>query len=129
MQHAHFVVLLCESTFTKYVAICSIWLAHKYITYLNRIMCHKHYACEMHCIVSPYKCQGVSTGKYHAAILTNNQQMEESCMTAGLTCGDLVFPLVYSPELHFSEYNSVVADMKNAVKVSLTNLFVTVANF
>ena len=55
--------------------------------------------------------------------------MEESCMTAGLTCGDLVFPLIYSPELHFSEYNSVVADMKNAVKVSLTNLFVTVANF
>ena len=50
-------------------------------------------------------------------------------MTAGLTCGDLVFPLIYSPELHFSEYNSVVADMKNAVKVSLTNLFVTVPNF
>ena len=59
--------------------------------------------------------QGISTGKYHGAILTNNQEMEESCMTAGLSCGDLVFPLVYSPELHFSEFNSAVADMKNSV--------------
>ena len=39
-------------------------------------------------------------------------------MTAGLSCGDLVFPLVYSPELHFSEFNSAVADMKNSVNVS-----------
>ena len=81
--------------------------------YLNKIF---NCAC---CIVSPYKCQGISTGKYHGAILTNNQEMEESCMTAGLTCGDLVFPLIYSPELHFSEFNSAVADMKNSVNVSL----------
>jgi probable aminopeptidase NPEPL1 len=30
-------------------------------------------------------------------------------------CGDLCFPLVFAPELHFSEFNSEVADMKNSV--------------
>ena len=39
-------------------------------------------------------------------------------MTAGKTCGDLVFPIPYCPELHFSEFNSAVADMKNSVAVS-----------
>lgn len=39
-------------------------------------------------------------------------------MTAGRVCGDLVFPIPYCPELHFSEFNSAVADMKNSVAVS-----------
>lgn len=38
-------------------------------------------------------------------------------MTAGRACGDLVFPVPFSPELHFSEFNSVLADMKNSVQV------------
>ncbi|XP_076802999.1 putative aminopeptidase NPEPL1 [Clavelina lepadiformis] len=59
--------------------------------------------------------QGVSTGKYHAAILTNRDVWERACIDAGRTSGDLTHPLVYCPELHFSEFNSAVADMKNSV--------------
>lgn len=40
-------------------------------------------------------------------------------MSAGLVSGDLVFPIVYCPELHFSEFSSSIADMKNSVAVSL----------
>ena len=36
-------------------------------------------------------------------------------MNCAIVCGDLSFPLVYSPELHFPEFNSAVADMKNSV--------------
>ena len=59
--------------------------------------------------------QGVSTGKYHAALLTNQESWENHCVQAGKTSGDLVHPLVYSPELHFQEFTSAVADMKNSV--------------
>ncbi|KAM5126729.1 putative aminopeptidase NPEPL1 [Mantella aurantiaca] len=59
--------------------------------------------------------QGIATGKYHAAILTNNEEWEMACVKAGRKCGDLVHPLVYCPELHFNEFSSAVADMKNSV--------------
>ncbi|KFW75539.1 putative aminopeptidase NPEPL1, partial [Manacus vitellinus] len=59
--------------------------------------------------------QGIATGKYHAAVLTNNEEWEKACVKAGRNCGDLVHPLVYCPELHFSEFTSAVADMKNSV--------------
>lgn len=36
-------------------------------------------------------------------------------MKAGQISGDLVFPIPYCPELHFSEFASAVADMKNSV--------------
>lgn len=63
--------------------------------------------------------QGVATGKYHAAVLTNSAEWEAACVKAGTRCGDLVHPLVYCPELHFSEFTSAVADMKNSVAVGL----------
>ncbi|XP_056130010.1 probable aminopeptidase NPEPL1 [Lampris incognitus] len=59
--------------------------------------------------------QGISTGKHHAAVMTNNEQWENACVRAGRTSGDLAHPLVYCPELHFSEFTSAVADMKNSV--------------
>ncbi|XP_022094544.1 probable aminopeptidase NPEPL1 [Acanthaster planci] len=59
--------------------------------------------------------QGISTGKYHAGLLTNSEEWEEACAKAGRSSGDLVFPLVYCPELHFCEFGSPVADMKNSV--------------
>ncbi|XP_059118013.1 probable aminopeptidase NPEPL1 isoform X2 [Peromyscus eremicus] len=59
--------------------------------------------------------QGIATGKYHAAVLTNSAEWEVACVKAGRKCGDLVHPLVYCPELHFSEFTSAVADMKNSV--------------
>lgn len=36
-------------------------------------------------------------------------------MKAGLRSGDLVFPIPFCPELHFAEFSSAVADMKNSV--------------
>ena len=62
--------------------------------------------------------QGTSTGRYHAAHLTNRRDWSQFCAEAGRNSGDLSFPLVYCPELHFSEFNSAVADMKNSVAVS-----------
>lgn len=63
--------------------------------------------------------QGIATGKYHAAVLTNSAEWEAACVKAGRRCGDLVHPLVYCPELHFSEFTSAVADMKNSVAVGV----------
>ena len=62
--------------------------------------------------------QGTSTGRYHAAHLTNRREWSQFCAEAGRSSGDLSFPLVYCPELHFAEFNSAVADMKNSVAVS-----------
>lgn len=59
--------------------------------------------------------QGISTGKYHAAVMTNSQEWEAACVRAGLRSGDMAHPLVYCPELHYSEFTSAVADMKNSV--------------
>ncbi|XP_075997395.1 putative aminopeptidase NPEPL1 [Genypterus blacodes] len=59
--------------------------------------------------------QGISTGKHHAAVMTNSEQWETACVRAGRSSGDLAHPLVYCPELHFSEFTSAVADMKNSV--------------
>lgn len=62
--------------------------------------------------------QGVATGKYHGAILTNSEAWEAKALQAGRKSGDLLAPIIYSPELHFSEFASAVADMKNSVAVS-----------
>jgi len=59
--------------------------------------------------------QGVATGRYHAAHMTNTEEWEGFCAVAGRSSGDLSFPVVYCPELHFNEFTSAVADMKNSV--------------
>jgi len=58
---------------------------------------------------------GITTGKNHAALLTNSAEWEDVVVEAGLSSGEMVFPIVYAPELHFPEFNSAVADMKNSV--------------
>lgn len=63
--------------------------------------------------------QGIATGKYHTAVLTHNAEWEAACVKTGRKCGDLVHLLVYCPELHFSEFTSAVADMKNSVAVGV----------
>lgn len=50
--------------------------------------------------------------------MTNSEQWEAAVVRAGRNSGDLAHPLVYCPELHFSEFISAVADMKNSVAVS-----------
>merc|ERR1712223_838727 len=62
--------------------------------------------------------QGISTGRYHAAHLTNDGPTEDLAREVGKVSGDMTFPLVYTPELHFCEFESAVADMKNSVKNS-----------
>ncbi|XP_022653635.1 probable aminopeptidase NPEPL1 isoform X2 [Varroa jacobsoni] len=59
--------------------------------------------------------QGITTGKYHGAVLTNSSKWEDAALIAGKLSGDLVFPLPYTPELHFKEFSSAIADMKNSV--------------
>ncbi|BET02358.1 Cytosol aminopeptidase family, catalytic domain [Nesidiocoris tenuis] len=59
--------------------------------------------------------QGIATGKYHGAVLTNNADWESAAVSSSRLSGDLLFPIPYAPELHFSEFNSAVADMKNSV--------------
>jgi len=74
--------------------------------------------------------QGVATGRYHASLLTNDEEWEPACAMAGKASGDLVFPVPYCPELHFSEFSSALADMKNSVQnrdnaqVSCAGLFI-----
>jgi len=59
--------------------------------------------------------QGVATGKYHACVLTNDEDWESVAVRAGKVSGDLCHPIPFTPELHFSEFSSPVADMQNSV--------------
>ncbi|XP_055547629.1 probable aminopeptidase NPEPL1 [Wyeomyia smithii] len=74
--------------------------------------------------------QGIATGKYHGAILTNSERWEIKALAIGRHTADLLSPVPYCPELHFSEFNSAVADMKNSVmdrgnaQVSCAGLFI-----
>ncbi len=59
--------------------------------------------------------QLMATGKYHAGIVSNDNDLEDAAIKAGLASGDHCMPLLYSPELHTSEFKSSVADMRNSV--------------
>lgn len=59
-----------------------------------------------------------AAGRYHAGVVTNSEEWEGVLVKAGQNSGDLTHPLPYSPELHFSEFASALADMKNSVAVS-----------
>ena len=58
----------------------------------------------------------LATGKKHAAIITDDADLEAAAVAAGRLSGDLVHPLPYAPELFRAEFRSEVADMKNSVK-------------
>lgn len=60
--------------------------------------------------------QLVATGKRHAGIVTNDEQLEALCVRAGRSSGDLCHPLPFVPEFFRKEFKSEVADMKNSVK-------------
>ncbi|XP_049879975.1 probable aminopeptidase NPEPL1 isoform X2 [Pectinophora gossypiella] len=59
--------------------------------------------------------QGTATGKYHAALVCNRAALEARAVAAGLRAGEPAHALPYAPELHFPEFCSAVADMKNSV--------------
>lgn len=60
--------------------------------------------------------QLVSTGKRHAAIVTNDEGLELEAIATGKRTGELVHPLPYVPEFFRKEFKSEVADLKNSVK-------------
>lgn len=60
--------------------------------------------------------QMVATGQRHAAVITNNAEMETVLVAAGRCSGDLTWPLPFCPEFFRGEFTSRVADMKNSVK-------------
>ena len=52
----------------------------------------------------------------HAAIVSNDDDLELQAMRAGKRSGDLVSPLPFAPEFFEDEFKSLIADMKNSVK-------------
>ncbi|CAN0170612.1 unnamed protein product [Ectocarpus sp. 4 AP-2014] len=59
--------------------------------------------------------QGVTTGRRHASVLSNDEALEKMAVECGRSSGDLVHPVVYCPEFFSEEFRSTVADMKNSV--------------
>ena len=79
----------------------------------------RHYADDTDLVVDMATLTGaqmIATGKIHAAILANTEELERKAVRAGLASGDLCYPLLYAPDLLKSEFSSKVADMKNSVK-------------
>jgi len=60
--------------------------------------------------------QLMATGKVHAAIISNDDALEDAAVAAGQVSGDLCFPLPYAPEFFRAEFSSPVADLRNSVK-------------
>ena len=60
--------------------------------------------------------QGIATGKYHAALLTDSEEWETRMVKAGRRTGDLLMPILYAPEFHNPEFSSKVADHRNSVR-------------
>ena len=59
--------------------------------------------------------QLISTGTVHAAVVSNDAELEATAVAAGHRSGDLCHPLPFAPELYQSEFRSPVADMRNSV--------------
>ncbi len=59
--------------------------------------------------------QLLSTGKRHAAVVSNREGVESLAVRAGRRSGDLTHPLLFAPELFQLEFKSAVADMRNSV--------------
>ncbi|MFW7377424.1 MAG: M17 family metallopeptidase [Oligoflexus sp.] len=60
--------------------------------------------------------QLVATGLQHAAVVSNDDELEQRALQAGKRSGDLVSPLPFAPEFFEEEFKSFIADMKNSVK-------------
>jgi len=59
--------------------------------------------------------QGVATGKLHASIISNDEELQNHAVEVGKRVGEMVWPLPFCPELYMPEFKSEVADMKNSV--------------
>jgi probable aminopeptidase NPEPL1 len=59
--------------------------------------------------------QLVATGLVHAAVVSNDEALEQLAVATGRACGDLCHPLPFAPELYRHELASPVADLRNSV--------------
>ena len=57
--------------------------------------------------------QLVATGRRHAALYCNDDDLEALAMRAGRSSGDLTHPLPYAPEFYKADYKSPIADLRN----------------
>lgn len=64
---------------------------------------------------------GYATGHLHAAIASNDEELEKRAVVSGRRTGDLVHPLIFCPELHKDQFKSEVADLTNSVGWDLEN--------
>lgn len=60
--------------------------------------------------------QLVATGRLHAAVMSNDAELEAAAIRAGRDSGQLTHAVPYAPELFRREFASAIADMKNSVK-------------
>lgn len=60
--------------------------------------------------------QLVATGRLHAGIVSNDEEIEGLFVEAGRACGDLCHALPFVPEFYKSEFASKIADMMNSVR-------------
>ncbi|MEE9386224.1 MAG: leucyl aminopeptidase family protein [Nannocystaceae bacterium] len=60
--------------------------------------------------------QLVATGVHHAALVSNDGDLEAHVVAAGRRSGDLVHPLPFAPEFYKREFKSAIADMRNNVE-------------
>jgi probable aminopeptidase NPEPL1 len=60
--------------------------------------------------------QLVATGVQHAAVVSNDADLETILVESGRASGDLVHPLPFAPEFFQQEFKSPLADMRNSVK-------------
>jgi probable aminopeptidase NPEPL1 len=60
--------------------------------------------------------QSIATGVNHAAIISNDEELEHLAVRVGRDVGDLVHPLPFAPEFYQPEFKSPLADMRNSVK-------------
>jgi probable aminopeptidase NPEPL1 len=60
--------------------------------------------------------QLIATGNLHAAVMSNDAELEQLLVAAGYASGDLAHALPFAPEFYKSEFASPIADMRNSVK-------------
>lgn len=60
--------------------------------------------------------QGISTGKLHALIVANDEELEKRAVAAGKRSGDMVHPGLFAPDILLGEFDSEFADLRNSVK-------------
>lgn len=60
--------------------------------------------------------QMIVTGVKHAGVVTALESTEQAVIKAGKETGDLVFPMIYAPQILMEQFDSKVADLKNSVK-------------